>query len=211
MLTSGSLECASIWRCVVKIFVDQHMCVCACVLFSSFIRFTCIWIKPFFRIERLICYDGRFCWRIMFDRCEHPIEHGIKHQQQPERRTEPIDRMIVCYMAKLVFTWQMFNLCDWRWLCAHRKKNTYSAFDFVNAIEWCTIVQVSPIQSDSKNTIIFDFVKFLFSPLLFEVKKTLGISKRVTPKYFISNFHFKAFYVFFFSSSFFEPNTSNRQ
>lgn len=59
--------------------------------------------------------------------------------------------------------------------------------------------------SDSKNTIIFDCCCCWcwcaiggFMPLLCGVKKTLGIWKRVTSKYFISNFHFKMLVLFYF-------------
>lgn len=62
--------------------------------------------------------------------CEHwtPNKNGWKkncrNRQQQSIAWLRIRRIV--YMAKLVFTWQMFNLCDWRWLCALTQ--TYHAF-----------------------------------------------------------------------------------
>lgn len=125
-------------------------------------------------IERFIWYNGWICWvscSIVVNILWKAIEWVI-------------DRMMVCYMAKLVFTWQILNTCDWRWLCANTQN---IIFYFV-----CATMPTYLIQSDSKNTIISSWCCFFFSRrFLFQVKKTLGIWKRVTPKYFISNFHFK--------------------
>lgn len=118
---------------------------------------------------------------IIFIGCVN-IEHPIKWvKKKLSKSTTAIDLMTICmyYMAKLVFTWQMFNLCDWRWLCAHTTNSImhsrYTSFTTMpNKNTWsncesecvvCVCFHVPPSRSDSKNTIIFEwmFVSLPFS------------------------------------------------